>query len=282
MKKQSLGRGLDALFEENSFDITEKPVTEAALIDIEPDKNQPRRDFDAAALDELAESIKQHGVISPLIVREIGEGRYRIIAGERRYRAAKLAGLDRVPVVVRDCSEQQTSEISLVENLQREDLGALEEAAGYRRLMDEFGLTQEQVAARVSRSRSAVANSLRLLTLPEKIMEMLKNGSLSAGHARALLALDDDGQKLEAAEKTVSAGLSVRQTEELVKKLKTGKKPVKTVDPEVAIAIKQLEERMSSGTGNKVRIKHGARGSGRVEVFYSSADELEKIVDMLS
>ena len=282
MKKQSLGRGLDALFEENSFDITEKPVTEAALIDIEPDTNQPRRDFDAAALDELAASIKQHGVISPLIVREIGEGRYRIIAGERRYRAAKLAGLDRVPVVVRDCSEQQTSEISLVENLQREDLGALEEAAGYRRLMDEFGLTQEQVAARVSRSRSAVANSLRLLTLPEKIMEMLKNGSLSAGHARALLALDDDGQKLEAAEKTVSAGLSVRQTEELVKKLKTGKKPVKTVDPEVAIAIKQLEERMSSGTGNKVRIKHGARGSGRVEVFYSSADELEKIVDMLS
>lgn len=282
MKKQSLGRGLDVLFEENSFDITEKPVTEAALIDIEPDKNQPRRDFDAAALEELADSIRQHGVISPLVVRDIGGGRYRIIAGERRYRAAKLAGLDKVPVTVRDCSDEQISEISLVENLQREDLGALEEAAGYRRLMDEFGLTQEQVASRVSRSRSAIANSLRLLTLPDKITGMLRDGSLSAGHARALLSLEDDAQRLDAAEKTVSAGLSVRQTEELVKKLKTGKKPPKAVDPEVAIAIKQLEERMSGGTGNKVRIKHGARGSGRVEVFYNSADELEKIVDMLS
>lgn len=280
--KKGLGKGLDALFEENAFDIADKPVTEADINDIEPDKNQPRREFDAQALGELAESIKQHGVISPIVVTRLQNGRYRIIAGERRWRASKLAGLSKMPVIVREYNEQELSEISLVENLQRENLNPLEEACGYRRLMDSFNLTQEQVAVKVSKSRSAVANALRLLSLPEQVLDFVRTGELSAGHARTLLALENADDILLAANKIITDELSVRKTEELVKKLKEGQKPAKPTDSEIELALRKLEERAMSGTGNKVRIKHSPKNTGKIEIFYNSTAELEKLIEMLS
>ena len=280
--KKGLGKGLNALFEENTFNIEDKPVTEAEINDIEPDKNQPRRDFDETALSELAESIKLHGIISPLVVTRLENGRYRIIAGERRWRAAKLAGLSKVPVIVREYSDEQLSEISLVENLQRENLNPLEEAYGFKRLMDNFGLTQEQVASKVSKSRSAVANALRLLALPEQVLDFIKTGELSAGHARTLLALENADDIILAADRVITDELSVRKTEELVKKLKAGEKPAKFTDPEIELALRQLEQRAQSGTGNKVRIKHSPKNTGKIEIFYNSTAELEKLIEMLS
>ncbi len=282
MIKKGLGKGLDSLFEENSFDISERPITEVRISQIEPDKNQPRRDFDKDALEALAESIKIHGVISPIIVTEIGEDRYRIIAGERRWRASKLAGLETMPIIIKNYSESEISEISLVENLQREDLNPLEEAFGYKKLMISYGLTQEQVATKVSKSRSAVANSMRLLALPEGALEYVKTGELSAGHARTLLALENPDDILAAANKIISEELSVRQTEELVKRLKTVKPEKPLADPEVVLALKELESRARVGTGNKVKIKHSAKNTGKIEIFYNSTDELEKLIDMLS
>lgn len=284
MKKKGLseGRGLLSLLDENTYDIADKPITEARVADIEPDKDQPRHDFDEEALYALAESIKQHGVISPIVVCKTDGERYRIIAGERRWRASKLAGLETMPVIVRDYTEAQISEISLVENLQREDLNPLEEALGYRKLMDKYGLKQEEVANKVSKSRSAVANALRLLSLPEGVLDFVKTGELSAGHARTLIALEKPDDIMAAANKVITEELSVRQTEELVKKLKTVKKDKPLPDPEVALALKELEMRARTGTGNKVKIKHSAKNTGRVEIYYSSTAELEKLIDMLS
>lgn len=282
MAKKGLGKGLDSLFEENSFDISERPITEVRISQIEPDKNQPRRDFDKEALEALAESIKIHGVISPIIVTEIGDDRYRIIAGERRWRASKLAGLETMPIIIKNYSESEISEISLVENLQREDLNPLEEAFGYKKLMISYGLTQEQVATKVSKSRSAVANSMRLLALPEGALEYVRTGELSAGHARALLALENPDDILAAANKIISEELSVRQTEELVKRMKTVKPEKPLPNPEVVLALKEMESRAQVGTGNKVKIKHTAKNTGKIEIFYSSTDELEKLIDMLS
>ena len=282
MAKKGLGKGLDSLFEENSFDISERPITEVRISQIEPDKNQPRRDFDKDALEALAESIKIHGVISPIIVTQIDDERYRIIAGERRWRASKLAGLETMPIIIKDYTESEISEISLVENLQREDLNPLEEAFGYKKLMISYGLTQEQVAIKVSKSRSAVANSMRLLALPEGALEYVRTGELSAGHARALLALENPDDILAAANKIISEELSVRQTEELVKRMKTVKPEKQQHSPEVVLALKEMEARARVGTGNKVKIKHSAKNTGKIEIFYSSTDELEKLIDMLS
>ncbi len=284
MKKKGLseGRGLLSLLDENTYDIADKPITEARVADIEPDKDQPRRDFDEEALYALAESIKQHGVISPIVVCKTEGERYRIIAGERRWRASKLAGLETMPVIVRDYTEAQISEISLVENLQREDLNPLEEALGYRKLMDKYGLKQEEVASKVSKSRSAVANALRLLSLPEGVLDFVKTGELSAGHARTLIPLEKPDDIMAAANKVITEELSVRQTEELVKKLKAVKKDKPLPDPEVAHALKELEMRARTGTGNKVKIKHSAKNTGRIEIYYGSTAELEKLIDMLS
>ena len=284
MKKKGLseGRGLLSLLDENTYDIADKPITEARVADIEPDKDQPRRDFDEEALYALAESIKQHGVISPIVVCKTEGERYRIIAGERRWRASKLAGLETMPVIVREYTDAQISEISLVENLQRENLNPLEEALGYRKLMDKYALTQEEVANKVSKSRSAVANALRLLSLPEGVIDFVKTGELSAGHARTLIPLEKPDDIMAAANKVITEELSVRQTEELVKKLKAVKKDKPLPDPEVALALKELEMRARTGTGNKVKIKHSAKNTGRIEIYYGSTAELEKLIDMLS
>ena len=281
-KGLSEGRGLLSLLDENTYDIADKPVTEARIADIEPDKDQPRRDFDEEALYSLAESIKQHGVISPIVVCKTEEERYRIIAGERRWRASKLAGLETVPVIVREYTDAQISEISLVENLQREDLNPLEEAFGYKKLMDNYGLTQEQVANKVSKSRSAVANSLRLLSLPEQTLDFVRTGELSPGHARTLIPLENADDIIAAANKIIAEELSVRQTEELVKRLKTVKKDKPLPDPEIVLALREMESRARIGTGNKVKIKHGAKNNGKIEIFYNSTDELEKLIDILS
>lgn len=284
MKKKGLSesRGLASLLDENSYDIADKSITEARVSDIEPDKDQPRRDFDEEALFALAESIKQHGVISPIVVTPIDGDRYRIIAGERRWRASKLAGLETMPVIVREYTDAQISEISLVENLQREDLNPLEEALGYKKLMDRYGLTQEQVASKVSKSRSAVANSLRLLSLPEQTLDFLRTGELSPGHARPLIALEKPDDIIAAANKIITEELSVRQTEELVKKMKAVKKGKPELLPEVALAIKEMEERARTRTGNKVKIKHTAKKNGRIEIYYNSTEELEKLIEILS
>ncbi len=283
MKKKGLGKGLDALFEDNSYDLEPQGGGETLLrlSQIEPDKNQPRKFFDEAALEELAASIKEHGLIQPIIVSPLGDDRYRIIAGERRWRASRLAGLEEVPALVREYTAQEISEVSLIENLQREDLNPIEEALGYRNLMELYGMTQEKISQTVSKSRSAIANTLRLLTLPEQILDFIKTGELSAGHARTLIGLEDADMQLALANKMITDELSVRQAEELVKKSKKEPTPAPMTDPAVAQALKELETRAASGVGNKVSIRHKPNNKGKVEIQYHSVDELEKIIEIL-
>lgn len=282
-KTKGLGKGLDSLFEDNTIELEEpqKADTTLRLSQIEPDKNQPRKHFEEDALEQLAASIKVHGLIQPIIVTPIEEDRYRIIAGERRWRACRIAGLEEIPVLIREYTPQEISEISLIENLQREDLNPIEEALGYRNLMDVYGMTQEKIADTVSKSRSAVANTLRLLALPEQILDFIKTAELSAGHARALLAAEDADTQLALANRIITEGLSVRQAEELVKKSKKEPKASVAADPAVVQALKELETRASARVGNKVTIRHKPGNKGRVEIQYHSVDELEKIIEIL-
>lgn len=281
--KKGLGKGLDALFADNLVELEEQPKSESTvrLSLIEPDKNQPRKHFDEEAMEELANSIKEHGLIQPIIVTPIEGERYRIIAGERRWRACRMAGLEEVPVLIREYTPQEISEISLIENLQREDLNPIEEALGYRNLMEVYGMTQEKIAETVSKSRSAVANTLRLLALPEQILDFLKTGELSAGHARALLSVEDADTQLALANKIITEGLSVRQAEELVKKSKAAPKKSTPTDPSVEQALHELETRASARVGNKVTIRHKPNNKGKVEISYYSVSELEKIIEIL-
>lgn len=281
--KKGLGKGLDALFLDNTVDL-EAPAQEKSLLrlsQIEPDKNQPRKTFEKEGLEQLCSSIKEHGLIQPILVAPAGEDRYRIIAGERRWRACRMAGLEEVPVVIRQYTEQEIREISLIENLQREDLNPIEEALGYRNLMEEYGLTQEQIAKTISKSRPAIANTLRLLALPEQIIDFLKTGELSAGHARALLSLEDKDTQLALANRIITESLSVRQAEELVKKAKKVPAEKAKEDPAVAQALKELEKKASSAVGNKVTIHHHPNNKGKVEIQYYSVAELEKIIEIL-
>ncbi len=281
--KKGLGKGLDALFADNLVELEEskRADTVLRLSQIEPDKNQPRKHFEEDAMEQLASSIKAHGLIQPIIVTPIDSDRYRIIAGERRWRACRMAGLEEVPVLIREYSPQEISEISLIENLQREDLNPIEEALGYRNLMEGYGMTQEKIAERVSKSRSAVANTLRLLALPEQLLDFIKTEELSAGHARALLSVEDADTQLALANRIITEGLSVRQAEELVKKSKKEPKVPATADPAVAQAIKELETRASARVGNKVTIHHKPNNKGKVEICYYSVSELEKIIEIL-
>ena len=282
-KTKGLGKGLDSLFEDNTIELEEpqKADTTLRLSQIEPDKNQPRKTFEEDALEQLAASIKAHGLIQPIIVTPIGEDRYRIIAGERRWRACRIAGLEEIPVLIREYTPQEISEIRLIENLQREDLNPIEEALGYRNLMEVYGMTQEKIADTVSKSRSAVANTLRLLALPEQILDFIKTAELSAGHARALLTVEDADTQLVLANRIITEGLSVRQAEELVKKIKKEPKASVAADPAVVQALRELETRASARVGNKVTIRHKPGNNGRVEIQYHSVDELEKIIEIL-
>ena len=262
---------------------TEGSVVMMKIALVEPNRAQPRKEFDKERLTELAESIRQFGVISPLLVQKMDD-HYEIIAGERRWRAAQIAGLKEIPVIIRDYSKQEAVEISLIENIQREDLNPIEEAKAYVRLMDEFTLTQEQIAGRVAKSRSAVTNAMRLLRLPDDVQEMLIYGDLSEGHARALLSLPDGGVQVEAARKIVKEGLSVRDTEKLVKKMTRPslRRVGKTVNPAYELIFKEFEQQLKDSLGTKVSIVSGKKGRGKIEIEYYSDAELERLLALLS
>ena len=282
-KSAGLGRGLDELFGEQPAEQSAGPVTMLNIDALEPNRDQPRRYFDEDRLSSLAESIARHGVITPLTVRKIADGRYKIIAGERRYRASRRAGLTEVPVIILDADELHATELALVENLQRADLNPMEEAEGYRSLIDRFDLRQEDVAERVGRSRSAVANALRLLDLPEAIAEHVVDGDLSAGHARALLALDDPKMQAEAAETVITEELSVRQTEQLVKRLKTAQEVAEqpSAEPPKPDYVGELARELSATLGRSVKITSNSKNTGRIVLDYYSLDDLDDLLRLL-
>ncbi|MBQ9673343.1 MAG: ParB/RepB/Spo0J family partition protein [Ruminococcus sp.] len=271
IKKGGLGKGLDAIFMENESEDSNSTVT-LKISEIEPNSDQPRSDFDETALAELADSIAQHGVLQPLLVRPLMYGGYQIVAGERRYRASRMAGLSEVPVVIKELDESEAMEIALIENLQRENLTPVEEAKGYKTLMDLYGFTQEDVSVGVGKSRSAVANSLRLLNLPPEVLQMLSEGKLSQGHARTLLSLDEESQMIETAELIVENDLSVRQTEKLVKQIKEQpkEKPEKIeIKPNF---FKEVELALNENLGRKVSVSKKGEGGILTVEFYSEED----------
>ena len=249
---------------------------------IEPNREQPRKDFNEEAMGDLAESMKVYGVLQPLLVQKKGDY-YEIIAGERRWRAAKLAGLKEVPVVIREYTKQQTMEIALIENVQREDLNPIEEAKAYQRLIQEFELKQEEIAARVGKSRVTITNSMRLLKLDERVQEMLIQNQITGGHARALLTVEDGELQYKLAGKIIAENLSVREIEKIVKSLSKKKNPKeKNVEDEsLALIFRDLEERMKSAMGTKVSINRKDKNKGRVEIEYYSESELERIVELI-
>jgi ParB family chromosome partitioning protein len=278
-RKTGLGRGLDALIP--GGDTTPgNGVTYLRLDQIVPNPYQPRAAMDPQQLDELAASIREHGVIQPLIVTTTPQSNiYQIIAGERRWQASRIAGLDSVPVVVRAASEQQQLELALIENVQRTDLSPLEAAEAYRQLTAEFNLTHEEIAARVGKSRSTVTNTMRLLDLPEAVRQALAAGSITEGHARALLALQTPQAQLAALQTIVVNGLNVRQTEELVRKL-SGERPPRKAKPDQAPEIKAIEERLRDHLGTRVNLNHGAKG-GSLVIHYYSDEELDTLIDRI-
>ena len=278
-KSTGLGKGLDAIFVDNTEE-SSGGVTMLRTADIEPRADQPRKHFDGEALSALATSIAEHGMIQPIVVRTAQGGFYEILAGERRWRAAKIAGLAEVPVIISDFNDKETAEIALIENIQRENLSAVEEAMGYRALMDEYGLTQEQVAGRIGKSRSAVANTLRLLDLPDKVLSMISGGALSAGHARALLGLNDPNKIYECADTVVKKELSVRDTEALVRAFNRAKSESAPKAKPAVDYVGRLEKRAQMLLGRKVKIVYGAR-SKKVELTYENDDDLEALLTAL-
>ena len=276
-----LGRGLNALLGDPVLQDQGEGSVSLPISQVEPGLNQPRKRFDPEALAELADSIREHGIIQPLTVRRLSSGYYQIIAGERRWRAAKQAGLDEVPAVIIEADDRKVMEIGLIENLQREDLNPAEEARGYQVLMNEYGMTQEQVAQRMGKSRPAVANALRLLNLPEDLMALVEEGKLSAGHARALLGAPTPALQRQGAKAVLDKGLSVRQTEALVKALQKEKKPKVRTEDMLAIYLADLEKNLGSQLGRKVHIQHRGK-KGKLELEYYSEDDLETLLRLLN
>ncbi len=301
-QKRGLGKGLDSLIPSSVLkqnvgtrvSETKKSSVQTAKVEepmlettmkitkIEPNRSQPRKNFDEQALKELADSIKKVGVISPILVQK-KEDRYIIIAGERRWRAAKLAGLKEVPVIVREYTEREIAEIALIENIQREDLNPIEEASAYKRLIEEFHLKQEEVAECVSKSRSAVTNSLRLLKLPEEVQQLVMENALSMGHARALLAIEDREKQLALAQRVIDENLSVRDIEKLVKATEKPAKEKAVLDEQLQTIYASYEERMKQALATKVAISPSSKkkGAGKLEIDFYSADDFERIVEKL-
>ncbi len=274
VRKKGLGRGLDSLFGENSADSNQ--LTELRLSEIEPNRAQPRKEFDEAALQELAESIAEHGLLQPITVRPMGDLGYQIVAGERRWRASRLAGLEVVPVIIRELNDRECAEIALIENLQREDLNPVEEAKGYRHLIDQYELTQEQVAASVGKSRPVVANALRLLALDEETLALVSSGDISVGHARAMLPLD--AQKRRIAVEMTLKGATVRAIESLSKTVsnKTDKKPAK-----VDSYFKEAEIALKNTLGRKIKVE-GTNKKGALMIEFYGKDDLKNLIKLLS
>ena len=285
-KNSGLGRGLDAIFLDNAEtkDSSEREggVSFVRISLVDPKSDQPRKYFDKEALEELSESIKEHGLLQPILVREYGEGRYQIIAGERRFRASKLAGLEEIPVITLDKDDRAAAEIALIENIQREDLNPVEEALAFRALSEEYGLTQDELSARVGKSRSAVANSMRLLGLPDEVLDMVAAGDLSAGHARALLGVKDRANMILLAEKIAAEDLSVRTVEELVKRVNKPAKPERelTAEEEVVDYIREMELRIQRELGRKAEIK--AKGRKKtLTLYYEDNEDLDELLRAL-
>lgn len=285
MAKKGLGRGLNALLQ------SDEPITHAAvaqdkeavselkIVDIEPNTSQPRKDFDDEKISELADSIREHGVITPILVQKSENGFYKIVAGERRWRASKLAGKKTIPAIIKDYNKEEFYEISLIENLQRQDLNPVEEALGYKKLMDEFDFTQEDVAKKLSKSRSSVANSLRLLNLEKEVMEFLESGKISTGHAKVLLGISDKKRQIALAKDVVEKELSVRQLESLIKS--TSKKQKKEIkkDLNLRLAFENAEKRFSDIFSTKVQIVD-KKGKGKITIDYYSKEDLERITKL--
>ncbi len=279
-EKKGLGLGLDALFAANDLEEAEGELLTLPIAKVEPREAQPRKNFDEEALQALADSIAQYGLIQPIVARKLDSGYYQIIAGERRWRASRMAGLDEVPVRVITADDRRTAELALVENLQREDLNPIEEAKGYKTLMEEYGLTQEETAKSVGRSRPAVANSLRLLSLSPRVMDLVEKKELSAGHARALLPLSNEKLQWDAAQEVLKKSLSVRRTEQLAARLSREPAPGKPVDPLAVNYAAEVAEELSKLLGRKVRLIEGAKG-GKIELDYYDADDRENLIDAL-
>lgn len=294
-KKSGLGKGLDSLIPNKKNDISASKVEKkqekendspksgeimVRINEVEPNRDQPRKDFDEDALMELADSIRQFGILQPLLVQK-KKNYYEIIAGERRWRAAKLAGIKEVPIIVKDYTDQEIVEISLIENIQRENLNPIEEAMAFKRLLQEFQLKQDEVAERVSKSRTAVTNSMRLLKLSPRVQQMIIDDMISTGHARALLAIDDEEQQFILANKIFDEKLSVRETEKLVKALKNPKKEVKKEKSEHTFIYENIEEQIKNIMGTKVSVNQKANGKGKIEIEYYSEEELERIYDLI-
>ena len=281
-KKGGLGRGLDALFADNSIEeIASTSAVKLKIMDIEPNRDQPRKIFDEDALAELADSIAKHGVIQPLLVRPMPDGSYQLVAGERRWRASRMAGLTEVPVVIKEADEQTLMEIALIENLQREDLNAIEEAQGIKALMDTLSLTQDEAAERVGKSRPAVANALRLLKLPDSVIALVSDGKLSPGHARALLGFKDEQDIIETADLIIEKGLTVRDVEKLVKKRNKEPKAEKPAARRASY-YDEVELALTDFLGRKVKVgtKPG-KESGVLEIDFFDKDDLTRLADAL-
>lgn len=295
VKKNGLGKGLDSLIPTNK---SVKPSSSSSSASnkedtvvksgeqflninmVEPNRNQPRKNFEEDALEELAESIKQHGILQPLLVKK-NKDYYEIIAGERRWRAAKKAKLKEIPVIIKNYSDQEIVEIALIENIQRENLNPIEEAMAFKRLLEEFNLKQDEVAERVSKSRTAVTNSMRLLKLDDRVQQMIIDDMISTGHARALLAIDDKEQQYVLANRIFDEKLSVRDIERLIKEIKNPKKVKEKKAEENTFIFTNLEERMKEVIGTKVHIASKGKGKGKIEIEYYSDEELERVFDML-
>lgn len=295
VKKKGLGKGLDSLIPDNkplksssSSEKKEELITPELksgeqmmnINQVEPNRDQPRKKFEEDALMELADSIKQFGVLQPLLVRK-RKDYYEIIAGERRWRAAKMAGIKEVPVIIKDYTEQEIVEIGLIENIQRENLNPIEEAVAFKKLLEEFNLKQDEVAERVSKSRTAVTNSMRLLKLDDKVQQMIIDDMISTGHARALLAIDNKELQYELATKVFDEKLSVRETEKLVKDIKNPKQPKTKKPVENEFLYKELANKMKDVMGTKVNISSKGNGKGKIEIEYYSDEELERMFDMI-
>ena len=293
--KKALGSGLDRLIPPTQTDsqktkeVTKEIIKEVDKIDInkiEPNVSQPRKNFNEDTLQELADSIKQHGLIEPLIVQKGKKGFYQIIAGERRWRASKIAGLKKVPVIVKEYTNQQIVEIALIENIQREDLNPIEEAEAYQRLIEEYHLKQDEIAEKVSKSRVAITNALRLLKLDRRVRTMLIEDKIKSGHARALLSIEDGELQYDTAIKIFDEKLSVRETEKLVKKILHGKEEKKNnnivEDEQLKVVLANFEERLKTIIGTKVNINQKKNGKGKIEIEYYSSEEFERIVDLLT
>ena len=291
MAKRGLGKGLDSLIPSNVMETTKSPAPskekneEGAVVVklsmVEPNREQPRKNFDEDSLQELADSIRQFGLLQPILVQD-KKSYYEIIAGERRWRAAKLAGLKEVPVIIRNLTDQEVVEISLIENIQREDLTPIEEAQAYKRLLEEFHLKQDEVAERVSKSRTAVTNSMRLLKLCEPVQKMVVDGMISTGHARALLAIEDPEQQYLIAQKVFDEKLSVREVEKLVKNLNKPPKPARQENTTLNVIYQDISERLKQSLGTKVSIQAKENGAGKIEIEFYNHEDLDRLLEQMT